>query len=94
MQRKFLILFTVLISTILVLSTIISCGGETDTGGTQGKETVKPELKNPGTFIYATIGAWDSLDPAYAYDSSSMEVLQAVYEPLISNWNTTDTSHF
>lgn len=41
------------------------------------------EIKNPGTFIYATIGDVDSLDPAYAYDSASGEVLQAVYETLI-----------
>jgi len=94
MHRKLLTLFTGLISMILVLSMIISCGGEPDAGDTGDKETVKPELKNPGTFIYATIGAWDSLDPAYAYDTASGEIIQAVYEPLISNWYTEDTSHY
>ncbi len=94
MQRKFLTLFTGLVSSMLVLSMILSCGGEPDTGDTGDKDTVKPELKNPGTFIYATIGAWDSLDPAYAYDSASGEIIQAVYEPLLSNWDTEDTTHY
>jgi peptide/nickel transport system substrate-binding protein len=46
-------------------------------------ETPQPEIKNPGTFIYATIGPPDSLDPAYAYDTASRGVIMAVYETLI-----------
>jgi len=41
------------------------------------------EIKNPDTFIQATIGDVDSLDPAYAYDTASGEQIQAIYEPLI-----------
>jgi peptide/nickel transport system substrate-binding protein len=54
----------------------------------------KPVVKNPGTFIYATIGPWDSLDPAYAYDTASGEAIQPVYETLISNWETESTTEF
>ena len=95
MNKKHLKLLMGLLSMSLVLPLVLSCGGgteeETEVGG---GETVKPELKNPGTFIYATIGAWDSLDPAYAYDTASGEIIQAVYEPLLSNWYTEDTTHF
>jgi len=41
------------------------------------------EIKNPDTFIQATISEADSLDPAYAYDTASSEQIQAIYEPLI-----------
>jgi len=44
---------------------------------------VTVEIKNPDTFIYATIGDTDSLDPAYAYDTASGEKIQAIYETLI-----------
>jgi peptide/nickel transport system substrate-binding protein len=54
----------------------------------------KPTVKNPGTFICATIGFWDSLDPAYAYDTASGEVIQQVYETLISNWETESPTEF
>jgi len=41
------------------------------------------EIKNPDTFIYATIGDIDSLDPAYSYDTASGEAEQCIYETLI-----------
>lgn len=41
------------------------------------------EIKNPDTFIYATIGDIDSLDPAYSYDTASGESEQCIYETLI-----------
>jgi len=40
-------------------------------------------IKNPDTFIYATYGPVDSLDPAKAYDNASGGCIQNVYEPLI-----------
>jgi len=46
-------------------------------------EQEESEIKNPDTFIYATIGDTDSLDPAYAYDSASNEKIQAIYETLL-----------
>jgi peptide/nickel transport system substrate-binding protein len=42
-----------------------------------------PDITNPETFVYATIGPPDSLDPAYAYDTASGEVIQMVYETLV-----------
>ena len=41
------------------------------------------EIKNPGTFIEATIGDPDTLDPAAAYDTASGEAIELVLEPLI-----------
>jgi len=42
-----------------------------------------PEIKNPDTFIQATIGDVDSLDPVYGYDTASGEQTQTIYDPLI-----------
>ena len=47
------------------------------------KAEVVEEIKNPDTFIYATIGDIDSLDPAYSYDTASGETEQCIYETLI-----------
>ena len=41
------------------------------------------EIKNPDTFVQATIGNVDSLDPAYGYDTASGEQVQMIYETLI-----------
>ncbi len=39
--------------------------------------------KDPTTFTYMTIGDADTLDPALAYDTSSGEILQNVYQTLV-----------
>ncbi len=39
-------------------------------------------VKNPDTFTYASISDVDSLDPAWAYDSASGDILLNVYETL------------
>ena len=41
------------------------------------------QIKNPDTIIVATIGEPESLDPAWAYDTASGEVIFNVYETLI-----------
>ncbi|MFP4199666.1 MAG: ABC transporter substrate-binding protein, partial [Halanaerobium sp.] len=41
------------------------------------------EVKNPNTFTFVTSGDQDTLDPHYAYDTSSGEVIYQVYETLI-----------
>ena len=41
------------------------------------------EVKNPDTLIEATIGGPESLDPAWAYDTASGEVIFNVYETLL-----------
>ncbi|MBI4063042.1 MAG: ABC transporter substrate-binding protein [Elusimicrobia bacterium] len=40
-------------------------------------------IKNPDTFVYATIGDIDSLDPAYAYDTASHQIIFQIYEQLV-----------
>jgi len=99
------LLLTLLIL-VLAASLLAACNGDKTTTPppttttppttTPGGETTTPQptVKNPGTYIYATIGPWDSLDPAYAYDTASGEVIQAAYEPLISNWTTESTTEY
>lgn len=41
------------------------------------------EVKNPDTFTYVTIGDQSTLDPHFAYDTGSSEVIYQVYESLI-----------
>ena len=41
------------------------------------------EVKNPNTIVVYTIPGWDSLDPAYAYDTASGELIFNLYENLI-----------
>ena len=41
------------------------------------------DAKDPSTLVYASIGDIDTLDPALAYDTSSGEIIQNVYETLI-----------
>lgn len=41
------------------------------------------EVKNPDTIVKATYGEPETLDPAYAYDTASGEVIYQIYENLI-----------
>jgi len=41
------------------------------------------EVKNPDTFTYVTIGDQSTLDPHFAYDTGSSELIYQVYESLI-----------
>jgi peptide/nickel transport system substrate-binding protein len=45
--------------------------------------TVTPAIKNPDKLIVATIGEPETLDPAWAYDTASGEVIFNMYETLI-----------
>lgn len=63
------LLVVALIATAMVLP---ACAGEKAV-----------EIKNPDTFISASIGSPETLDPAYAYDTASGEIIQAVYETLL-----------
>jgi peptide/nickel transport system substrate-binding protein len=93
-------LYLIIFSLVLIISLLSACSGgatTTTTPTTSPTPTVSPTnptVKNPGTFIYATIGPWDSLDPAYAYDTASGEAIQPVYETLISNWETESTTEY
>jgi peptide/nickel transport system substrate-binding protein len=55
--------------------------------------TVHRPVKNPGTLVFDDIGDVDSLDPAWSYDTRSSEVIQNVYETLIS-FNDGSTTQF
>ena len=46
-------------------------------------EVIERVVKNPDTLIIATIGAPETLDPAWAYDTASGEIIENVYETLI-----------
>jgi len=48
-------------------------------------------IKHPDTFIKATFGEPQSLDPAWDYESAGGEVLQQVYETLVA-WNGSSAS--
>ena len=41
-------------------------------------------VKNPDTFVYATIADTESLDPAWAYDTASQGVIGNIYEFLLA----------
>jgi peptide/nickel transport system substrate-binding protein len=43
-----------------------------------------PSIKNPDTFVEATFGEPESLDPAWDYETSGANIIQNVYEPLIN----------
>ncbi|BER92039.1 MAG: peptide/nickel transport system substrate-binding protein [Candidatus Atribacteria bacterium] len=49
-----------------------------------GLSLAMAEVKNPDTYIYLGIGEPDTLDPHYAYDTASGEVINFVYENLIA----------
>ena len=48
-----------------------------------GAFTVLMEIKNPDTFIYATIGEPATFDPAWCYDTASAEAIFNIYDTLI-----------
>ncbi|MDE2510544.1 MAG: ABC transporter substrate-binding protein [Elusimicrobia bacterium] len=41
-------------------------------------------VKNPDTFVYATIGDPESFDPAWAYDANSQAIIANIYEYLLT----------
>ncbi len=89
-----LLLLSALLTVVLLVITLPACTTGEGPAAPGEEVPTKPEVKNPGTYIYATIGPWDSLDPAYSYDTASGEVIQAVYEPLLSNWESESTTEY
>jgi len=57
------------------------------------EEMAKPAIKNPDSFIYATYGTIDSLDPSKAYDSASWQNMHLLYDTLIE-FDGESTSEF
>ncbi len=70
-------------SFLLVAAIVLASCGEAVPGEQEEEEEEELEIKNPNTFIYATFGDTDSLDPAYSYDTASGEKIQAIYETLL-----------
>jgi peptide/nickel transport system substrate-binding protein len=69
-----------ILASLLILSSLIlaACGTTTPQ-----EQVNNEEVKNPDTFIQADIGDPDTLDPAAAYDTTSGEALELVYDTLI-----------
>ncbi|MDE1976224.1 MAG: ABC transporter substrate-binding protein [Elusimicrobia bacterium] len=51
---------------------------------TPGLIRAQPQIKNPGTFVYAIAGAPESLDPDWEFDGISHEITSQIYETLIA----------
>ena len=63
-----------------------SSGGVTSVAPTTAANTAPaaaPKSKDPTTFVEVTAGDIATLDPAYAYDTSSGELIQNTYETLV-----------
>jgi peptide/nickel transport system substrate-binding protein len=59
----------------------------------KAEEPAQPEIKNPDTFIWASLSDPQSLDLARAYDNASWEILTNIYEPLIT-FDRTETNEY
>jgi peptide/nickel transport system substrate-binding protein len=76
----------VLILVALTLAVGAFAGAKTEAPTAQpapAQAAAKAPIKSPDTFIYASHGDIDSLDPAKAYDTASGGVLVNIYENLI-----------
>ena len=69
-----------ILSAVLITITLIGCA---PTGEGEPTPPKAQDIKNPNTFVQATIADVDSLDPAYSYDTASAEQIQSIYEPLL-----------
>jgi len=65
-----------------VVKTLVTTVSPTTAATTETTPT-KPPIKNPDTIIVATIGEPETLDPAWAYDTASGEVIFNIYNTLI-----------
>jgi len=69
---------------VLLSALFVGCGKKEATQ--EAAETSEPaakEIKNPDTFVYASYGTVESLDPSRAYDEVSGGVIQNLYETLV-----------
>jgi peptide/nickel transport system substrate-binding protein len=68
----------ILLAVVLALSLgIVGCASPAE------EEEEKPEIKNPDTFVCASVYDAATLDPACAYDSFSESWTSSIYDPLI-----------
>lgn len=78
-------LFTILLVLVVLATLFTGCGKkeaaqETTTGTA---EPAAKEIKNPDTFVYASYGTVESLDPVRAYDNASGAIIQNIYDTLV-----------
>jgi len=79
-MKKILILLMVL---AVAATAFAGGGGEKPDQAAPTKTVEEKVIKNPDTFIYATYGTVDSLDPCKAYDNASGGSIQNIYETLV-----------
>lgn len=106
-MRKLYILLSLFVVASFVLAACApaTTGGDTggDTGGSTGGDTggdtggeattggEAPASKDPNTFVYVTFGEPDLLDPALDYETAGGEILQNVYETLVTYAGNSET---
>ncbi|VFQ43005.1 ABC transporter substrate-binding protein [Desulfoluna butyratoxydans] len=71
---------------LLFLFFATSCSGPAEEAPQEPTKikVVKPEVKNPDTFVFEDYGTVRTLDPACAYDNVSHQRIMNIYEPLIA----------
>jgi peptide/nickel transport system substrate-binding protein len=76
-------LMTTAVTTITATSPVVTTIVTTVPVTSPTTMTTRTVVKNPDTIIEATIGEPETLDPAWAYDTASGEVIFNIYETLI-----------
>jgi len=76
---------------VLCVAFSVFAGGKQEAPKEETKEPVevkeemaKPAVKNPDTYIWASYGTIDSLDPSKTYDSASWTNLAVLYDTLVT----------
>lgn len=88
-------LFPIMHALVVAGMLLSACGGNASTAGTSepppveataagGEDAARTGSPNPGTFVQATFGEPETLDPALGYDTASNEIIQNIYESLVS----------
>lgn len=87
----------IVVSALVMVGMLAACGpAPTPVVVVATPEPTKPvefKSKDPTTFVVATIGEPDTLDPALCYETAGGEVIQNVYDSLIF-YNKNDASKF
>ena len=69
---------------LLVLVALLTAAAVFASGPTEQTTTTSAAVKNPDTFVMATYGDAETLDPATEYDTASSTIIKNVYEGLIA----------
>lgn len=87
-------LFPMMNALVIAGLVLAACGGNASTGDASepsveatvvgGGNAARAAPPDPDTFVQVIFGEPETLDPALGYDTSSNEVVQNIYEPLLS----------